>query len=232
MAFSASQNLNTPIIAINVRFLVQLILSSTATMMAEKYNSKFRRTTYLPIQVKGFDIPHRAKGNLANSKTGILNFYNMEMKIRRAVESDADELSQMICENARTTLAPYYTKQQWDIFIEYYSSEALRNKIRQQIIFCADLNGVIVGCVGLDSDFVVGFYTHLHYLNKGIGAKMMKHLETVALERNLKEIQLAASPVGLKFYLKNGWRKVRDIIIDHYGVGFEETLMAKELQHS
>ena len=154
----------------------------------------------------------------------------MEIKIRRAHESDADELSQMICGNAKTTLAPYYTKEQWDVFIKYYSTEALRNKIRQQIIFCADSDGVIVGCVGLDSDFVVGFYTHLNYINQGIGAKMMKHLEAVALEKNWKEIQLAASPVGLDFYLKNGWRKVKDIIIDHSGVAFEETLMAKELQ--
>lgn len=154
----------------------------------------------------------------------------MEIAIRRAIEHDAPELSQMICANAKIMLAPYYTKQQWDIFITYYSTEALRNKIQQQIIFCAELNGMIVGCVGLDSDFVVGFYTHLNYLNQGIGTRMMKHLEEAALERNLKEIQLAASPVGLHFYLKNGWRKVRDIIIDHYGVEFEETLMAKKLQ--
>ena len=153
----------------------------------------------------------------------------MEITIRRAIESDAAELSQMIFDNAKTTLAPYYTEQQWNIFIKYYSTEALRNKIRQQIIFCADLDGVIVGSIGLDCDFVVGFYTHLNYLNQGIGTIMMKHVEAVALDKNLKEIHLAASPVGLKFYLKNGWRKVKNIIIDHYGVGFEETLMAKKL---
>src|SRR5688500_631436 len=101
----------------------------------------------------------------------------MEITVRRATESDAAELRQMICDNAKTTLAPYYTKQQWDIFIRYYSTEVLRNKIRQQIIFCADSNGVIVGSIGLDCDFVVGFYTHSNYLNQGIGAKMMKHLE-------------------------------------------------------
>jgi GNAT superfamily N-acetyltransferase len=153
----------------------------------------------------------------------------MEITIRRAIERDAGELSQMICDNAKTLLAPHYTKQQWDIFITYYSPETLRNKISEQNIFCAELNGVIVGSAGLDNDFVVGFYTHLKYLNQGIGTIMMKHLEAVALDKNVKEIHLAASPVGLKFYLKNGWRKVRAITIDHYGVGFEETLMAKKL---
>lgn len=152
------------------------------------------------------------------------------MIIRRAIESDAEELSGMICENAKALLSPHYTKEQWDIFITYYSPEVVRKKISQQIVFCAELNGEIVGSVALDNDFVVGFYTRLDYLNQGIGAKMMKHLERFALENNLKVIQLAASPEGLKFYFKNGWEKVKDIIIDHYGVGFEETLMKKNLK--
>lgn len=160
------------------------------------------------------------------------NNHRTEITIRRANEGDAEELSFMICQNAKITLAPFYSKQQWDIFIKYYSIEALINKIRQQMFFCAELDGVIVGSVALDNDFVVGFYTRINYRNRGIGAKMMKHLEAVALERKLNKIQLAASPVGLKFYLKNDWRKVKDIVINHYGVGFEETLMEKELQQN
>jgi GNAT superfamily N-acetyltransferase len=153
-----------------------------------------------------------------------------EISIRRALESDADVLSRMICENATAMLAPHYTKEQWDVFITYYSPEIIRNKIGQQIVFCSEINGEIVGSVALDNDFVVGFYTRLEYLNQGIGAAMMSHLEAFALENNLKEIRLAASPVALKFYFKNGWEKVKDIIMNHYGVGFEETLMVKKLQ--
>lgn len=156
--------------------------------------------------------------------------YGSKISIRRAHEYDAEELSTMICENAKAMLMPHYTREQWDIFITYYSTEVMRKKTREQIFFCAELNEEIVGSVGLDEDFVVGFYTRLNYLNYGIGAAMMKHLEAFALERGLKEIQLAASPAGLKFYFKNGWEKVKDIIIDHYGVGFEETLMVKKLQ--
>ena len=154
-----------------------------------------------------------------------------QISIRRATERDAEELSAMICENAKAMLAPHYSKEQWDIFITYYSPEVISKKIQQQIVFCAELNGEIVGSVALDNDFVVGFYTRLAYLNQGIGAALMNHLEAFALGKNLKEIQLAASPVGLKFYHKNGWEKVKDIVIDHYGVGFPETLMVKKLRN-
>jgi N-acetylglutamate synthase-like GNAT family acetyltransferase len=159
------------------------------------------------------------------------NMYSTEIAIRRANEHDAGELSQMICENAKMTLAPHYSKQQWEIFITYYSADALRTKINQQIIFCAESNGEIIGCGGIDRAFVVGFYTRINFFNRGIGTRVMKHLEAYALERDFKELQLAASPTGLNFYLNHGWQKVKDIIIDHYGVGFEEKLMLKRLTH-
>lgn len=153
-----------------------------------------------------------------------------QIKIRPALDDDAERLSQMICENAQAILSPHYYDKQWAIFIQYYSPEVMLKKINMQYVFCAELNGQTVGTIALDNDFVSGFYTRLQYLNRGIGKKMMKHLEDFALVKGLNKIQLAASPEGLSFYYKNGWEKIKDIIIEHYGVGFEETLMVKKLK--
>lgn len=153
-----------------------------------------------------------------------------QIEIRPALENDAEKLSQMICENAQAILSPHYNDKQWAIFIKYYSPEVMRKKISEQNVFCAELNEQTVGTIALDKDFVVGFYTRLQYLNRGIGKTMMKHLEAFALKKGLTELQLAASPEGLSFYYKNGWGKVKDFIIEHYGVGFEETLMIKNLK--
>ena len=149
---------------------------------------------------------------------------------RLAIERDAEMLSQMICENANTTLRPHYDDDQWRIFLRYYSPEAMRTKIKDQYTFCAELDGTIVGTVALDRDFVVGFYTRLEYLNQGIGKSLMRHLENFALSKGLHEIRLAASPEGLSFYYKHAWKKVKDITMEHYGVGFKETLMVKQLE--
>jgi GNAT superfamily N-acetyltransferase len=154
-----------------------------------------------------------------------------EIKIRPAYDRDANKLSEMICENARAILLPHYDEKQRTIFIQYYSPEVMREKISRQFVFCAELDGQIIGTIALDKDFVVGFYTRLQNVNQGIGKTMMKFLEDFALMKGLKKIQLAASPEGLSFYHKNGWKKVRDIIIEHYGVGFRETLMVKELKN-
>ena len=154
-------------------------------------------------------------------KTGLL--------IREAVVEDAEALSQMICENAYALLKPHYSEEQWDVFLKYYSPVVIAEKIKRQTIYCAIDEKTVVGCAGLNQDFVVGFYTRLDKRNLGIGKLLMNYLESQARMKGLKALQLAASPEGLGFYYKNGWEKVRDFETDHYGVQFQETLMVKNL---
>lgn len=153
-----------------------------------------------------------------------------QIHIRKAEITDAKNLSELICENAQKILKPHYNEQQWKIFSRYYSIENMRDKIKSQIIFCAVYNDEIVGTIALDGDFVVGFYTKLQNMNRGIGKLLITHLENHAANSGLKKIQLASTPEGLAFYYKNGWQKVKNFMVNHYGVEFEETLMVKELE--
>ena len=154
----------------------------------------------------------------------------VDISIRPASYLDAEELSQLISENALALLREHYSDVQWQAFISYYSVNVMREKIRAQQIFCAIQSNQIVGTVALDNDFVVGFYTRLQNLGQGIGTYMMSHIERLATQQGLNEIQLAASPAALSFYYKNGWQKVRDITPQYAGVEFEETLMVKSIE--
>ncbi len=149
--------------------------------------------------------------------------------IREASLQDARQLSDLICENAQVLLKPHYSNEQWEIFIKYYSVQVMTEKLLRQAVFCAEADGKIVGTVALEDNWVFGFYTRLQYVNQGIGKRLMTHLEHYARTEGLDTLQLAASPVGLAFYYKHGWQKVRDFTAYHYGVGFEETLMTKSL---
>ncbi|NML36767.1 GNAT family N-acetyltransferase [Chitinophaga sp. G-6-1-13] len=149
--------------------------------------------------------------------------------IREASPLDSKRLSDLISENAEALLKPHYSAEQWEIFIKYYSEQTMVEKINQQTVFCAETNGDIIGTIALDGNFVVGFYTRLQRVNQGIGKQLMSHLENYARARGIDTLQLAASPAGLAFYYKNGWQKVKDFTVYHYGVGFEETLMTKRL---
>lgn len=153
--------------------------------------------------------------------------YNLT--IRLAALKDAEELSKLICDNAKIIIQPHYSAVQWGVFIDYYSIEAMKEKINSQIVFCAELEGKIVGTVSLNKNFVVGFYTHLDHVGQGIGKQLMDYLEQFAKENGIQLLQLSSVPTGVPFYAKNGWTKVQDKTMHYHGVAFDETLMEKEM---
>jgi GNAT superfamily N-acetyltransferase len=153
-----------------------------------------------------------------------------EISIRNAIISDANEISNMVIDNARVCLRKHYSEEQWSVFLSYYSVEVVVQKIQSQALFCAVFQGVIVGIIALDYDYVVGFYTNINYVNKGIGGKMLQFIENFAKKKGFNTIQLASSPVGFEFYCKHGWQKVEELQVVYYEVGFVETIMIKHLE--
>jgi GNAT superfamily N-acetyltransferase len=152
----------------------------------------------------------------------------MSISIRPATPADANALSQLIVGSARASLAPHYSEVQMAAFLDYYSPSAMVGKIARQAVFCAEMDGQLVGTVALDgAGNLVGFYTHAGYMGQGIGTAMMRHIEAFAQQKGHREIRLTASPVGLGFYYKLGWERVSDFVFQHLGVDFDETLMRK-----
>lgn len=154
---------------------------------------------------------------------------NSALHIRQAKANDASKLSHLIDQNAQLLLKPHYSALQLEIFLRYYSREAIIEKLQKQIIFCAEINNELVGTIALEGDFVVGFYTEVSRVNQGIGSALLSYLENYASHQNLNQIRLSASPVGVQFYERRGWKKIQDMVVDYLGVGFEETLMQKTL---
>lgn len=150
--------------------------------------------------------------------------------IRKADFNDAQELSELAIATAKKELKPYYSKEQWDVFVKYYSTKVLITKIEANDVFCACLGNEIVGTIALDKDFVVGFYTKVNHLGKGIGRLLMEYLEEHARSKGLQKIGLAASPIATGFYTKLGWQTVEECNFEYLGIDFLETLMTKNLE--
>lgn len=152
-----------------------------------------------------------------------------EIIIRVAVSKDAAAISELIIENAKATLFAYYSPEQWNVFVQYYNTATVGNKLADHLFFCAEQNHEIIGVIGLDRNWVVGFYTKANLLNKGIGTLLMNHLENYALNNGISRLKLASSPVGLEYYYKKGWKKIKEVKLKYLGVEFDETLMEKVL---
>jgi GNAT superfamily N-acetyltransferase len=152
-----------------------------------------------------------------------------ELSIRVAEMDDAAAISELIIENAKATLLDYYNSEQWNVFLKYYDEETVSHKLGSHTYFCAIMNNEIIGVIGLDRNWVVGFYTKTTWLNKGIGSFLMNHLEDYALKNGITGLKLASSPVGLEYYYKKGWKKIKEAKLKYLGVEFDETLMEKML---
>jgi GNAT superfamily N-acetyltransferase len=153
-----------------------------------------------------------------------------QIHIRPAITADAPALSQLICDNAKQSLAPHYSRQQMAVFLSYYSVEAVLKNVQQHHVFCAERDGQIVGTVALNGDFVVGFYTHLQYRGLGVGQTLMAHLHRFAQTQGLTQLQLLASPIAVSFYVKLGYRNLGLQKPEYLGVAFDETLMCMDLR--
>lgn len=151
------------------------------------------------------------------------------IKVRQAVPGDAQAVSELILENAAATLLHFYSPEQWQVFLKYYDPETVRQKLENHPYFCAELDNEIIGVIGLDRNWVVGFYTKATLLKKGIGTILMNHLEEYARKNGIPKLKLASSPVGLEYYYKKGWTKIKEAKLKYFGVEFDETLMEKEL---
>ncbi|MBK7735639.1 MAG: GNAT family N-acetyltransferase [Chitinophagaceae bacterium] len=152
-----------------------------------------------------------------------------EYIIRRSSKNDAGALSKLICENAAVLLLPYYNDEQMDAFVKFYSATEMQAKVATQNIFCATLDNEIVGCIALDKNQVVGFYTSLQFQKRGIGKLLLEFIEKFAQSQGINELQLYAPPQALAYYLRHGWLKIKEVTCYYFSIGFEETLMKKEI---
>ncbi len=152
-----------------------------------------------------------------------------EIIVRKAETKDAASISKLVLENAKATLFEYYSPEQWNVFVKYYDEAAVGKKLETHTFFCAELNHEMAGVIGLDRNWVVGFYTKATLLKRGIGTLLMNHLEAYARENGISRLKLASSPVGLEYYYKKGWTKIKEAKLKYLGVTFDETLMEKIL---
>jgi GNAT superfamily N-acetyltransferase len=152
-----------------------------------------------------------------------------EYIIRKVSIDDLLEINTLILENANHTLKPIYTDVQMQAFLSYYTLDALTNKLNDSHFFCAFDGNEMVGVIGLQDITVVGFYTKVSFLGRGVGKLLLHHIESFALTQGYTTINLASSPISISFYEKQGWLSLKKIYPIYCGISFEEMLMEKKL---
>ena len=87
----------------------------------------------------------------------------------------------------------------------------------------------IVGFCSIKKNEIVKLYVHPKEMLKGIGAKLLMHIEKYAKKNKIKEIILKSTTTAMNFYTKKRYRIVRKAKHVRNGVSMPVIWMEKKL---
>ena len=152
------------------------------------------------------------------------------MIIRRANINDAKRISYLIRQNTLRVNENGYTKAKREAWSNQNKPKSIKEQLKRREFYCAIEHGKLVGTVALENNLVCGMYVSSSKRGKGLGQKLLSHIENVARQKNLKELILTATPSGYGFYKKNGYKTYGKTVHKYEGQKFPEPKMRKKLQ--
>lgn len=107
-----------------------------------------------------------------------------------------------------------------------YKPSELVKKSNQRSIFVAETKGKITGTASLEDNTIYSVFVDPEFHRRGIGRKLMGHVESIAEERGIKKLEVPSSVTSVEFYKKLGYKKRKSYTLDQYG---KIVLMTKTL---
>ena len=134
--------------------------------------------------------------------------------IRKFQKKDAQELSNLICKTLREINSKDYSKEIIDKMCVHFSPESIAEIANTREVFVALDGSSIVGTAGLKDDIILSVFVASHLQGKGVGTKLMEHIENIAHQKGYKKVKLPSSITSVEFYKKLGYKKVDETVSD------------------
>ncbi|MFN6558774.1 MAG: GNAT family N-acetyltransferase [Nostoc sp. ChiSLP01] len=153
------------------------------------------------------------------------------MKIREYRLSDTQAIAKLFYDTIHEINIADYTQEQVDAWapknIDY---EVWHKRLQVKLPYIAEDNGEIVGFGELEADGHIDcFYCHSKYQRKGIGSKLLTHLEKTAISQGIKRLYTEASITAKPFFEHQGFIVVKEQEVERRGVWFKNYVMEKYL---
>lgn len=153
------------------------------------------------------------------------------MKIREYRLSDTQAIAKLFYDTIHEINIADYTQEQVDAWapknIDY---EVWHKRLQVKLPYIAEDNGEIVGFGELEADGHIDcFYCHSKYQRKGIGSKLLTHLENTAKSQGITRLYTEASITAKPFFENKGFIVVREQQVERRGVWFKNYVMEKYL---
>jgi len=146
------------------------------------------------------------------------------MKILKANKKDARKISKMIIKEV--SKFKEFSMSEIASLKKHYNQKRLIKRMEEASFYIVTKDSKIIGVMGLGASNVESSYIKEGHQRKGIGGKLLAHLEKQATKNGSRFLTLLASKSSLAFWRKEGYSPVKKI---HDELG-EATLMIKYLK--
>ncbi len=153
------------------------------------------------------------------------------MKIRRAELKDTDQIRQLFYDTVTNINSKDYDDAQISVWASAYKDiNKWSSKIQEQYFFVAEEDYKITGFGSITSEGYLDYmYVHKDHQGKGIASGLLKNLEIIAFENDVKEIRAEVSITARPFFRSKGFEITKTFTTRLGEVEFEDCEMTKIL---
>jgi len=144
--------------------------------------------------------------------------------VRAAYPDDAPALSALIQNTLRTTNAADYAPEVIEKICAHFTPEQVHQKLAAREVFAALADGTIAGTASFAGNRLLALYVAPSFQGQGVGACLVRHIETLAVARGLEELWLSSSLTARGFYERLGYHMQK---LEDWGAGDVTWLMRK-----
>jgi N-acetylglutamate synthase-like GNAT family acetyltransferase len=131
------------------------------------------------------------------------------LTIRPATPADVAALSELIRRTVRRSNASDYAAPVVELICANYAPDKVAQRLLERDVFVCLEGHRIVGTIGLESDRLRSLFVEPGLQGKGVGARLVAHLEAHARQAGVAELQLSSSITARGFYERLGYRLIR-----------------------
>jgi putative acetyltransferase len=157
------------------------------------------------------------------------------MKVRLAQLSDIDQLRTLFCDTVQQINCRDYSPKQVEIWSSAVADENLwRSRLQSSEVYVVEsvveAAPQLMGFASLKDGDIDLFFCHSHYQDKGVGTRLLNHLEQVARSRGIDRLHSEVSITAKSFFERRGFRVVQPQWVERQGVLFRNFVMEKNLK--
>jgi putative acetyltransferase len=145
---------------------------------------------------------------------------------------DAEAVSALIRHTMRVSNSHDYPLARLQPLMDYFSPDKVRQLNQERLCLVAEVNGQVIGTVGLEDAELATFFVHPDHQSMGIGTQLLAAIEEHARARGITRITVDSSLTGAAFYARRGYVRTGMEFEGTAGIqiGMEKRLMPRTVR--